>query len=76
MAPPHERLNNMSTPEWRGSLVKKYRALLDGSNPYRRILVRLENGDTVKTRVDRATWNALAIGDTVVKAPGNKPQKA
>ena len=68
--------DDMSTPEWRGTLVKKYRALLDGSNPYRRILVRLDNGDTVKTRVDRDTWNALAIGDSVVKAAGAKPQKA
>jgi hypothetical protein len=76
MRPPDERRNDMSTPEWRGTLVKKYRALLDGSNPYRRILVRLENGDTVKARVDRATWNTLAIGDTVVKAPGDTPQKA
>jgi hypothetical protein len=66
----------MSTSEWQGTVVKKYRALLDGSSLYRRILVRLDNGDTVKARVDRATWSALTIGDTVVKTPGDKPQKA
>jgi hypothetical protein len=66
----------MSTSEWRGTVVKKYRALLDGSSLHRRILIRLDNGETVKTRVDRDTWNALTLGDTVVKNPGNKPQKA
>jgi hypothetical protein len=59
----------MSTPEWQGTVVKKYRALLDGSNLYRRILVRLDDGQTVKTRVDRTTWEALAIGDAVRKTP-------
>jgi hypothetical protein len=57
----------MSKPEWQGTVVKKYRALLDGSNLYARILVRLDDGQTVKTRVDRATWKALAIGDAVRK---------
>ena len=37
----------MSAPEWRGTVIKKYRALLDGSNLYRRILVRLDDGETV-----------------------------
>ena len=62
----------MSAPEWRGIVVKKYRALLDGSNLYRRILVRLDDGETVKTRVDRGTWKALAVGDTVVRTAGTE----
>jgi hypothetical protein len=66
----------VSTSEWHGTVIKKYRGLLDGSNLYRRILVRLDNGDTVKTRVDRATWNAVTIGDAVAKTPGNRPHKA
>jgi hypothetical protein len=66
----------MSPSEWHGTVVKKYRGLLDGSNLYRRLLVQLDNGDTVKTRVDRATWKALTIGDAVAKTPGNRPQKA
>ena len=66
----------MSAPEWRGTVVKKYRALLDGSNLYRRILVRPEDGETVKTRVDRGTWKALAVGDAVVRTAGDGVQKA
>lgn len=66
----------MSTSEWRGTVVKKHRALLDGSNLYRRIAVRLENGDTVKARVDRATWNTLAVGDTVKKTAADGVEKA
>jgi hypothetical protein len=66
----------VSPVEWRGTVVKKYRALLDGSSLYRRILVRLDNGNTVKTRVDRDMWKALTIGDTVVKRIDSKPQKA
>jgi hypothetical protein len=66
----------MPTSECRGTVVKKYRALLDGSNLYRRILVRLDSGDTVKTRVDRATWKALAVGDAVARGSGEKFEKA
>jgi hypothetical protein len=66
----------MSKPEWQGTVVKKYRALLDGSNLYARILVRLDDGQTVKTRVDRATWKALAIGDAVRKTPDGGVQRA
>jgi hypothetical protein len=66
----------MSAPEWRGTVVKKHRALLDGSNLYRRILVRLDDGETVKTRVDRNIWNALVVGDTVVSTAEGGVQKA
>jgi len=66
----------MSKPEWQGTLVKKYRALLDGSNLYARILVRLDDGQTVKMRVDRATWKALAVGDAVQKPPDGGVQRA
>jgi hypothetical protein len=66
----------MSASESRGTVVKKYRALLDGSNLHRRIVVRLDNGETVKSRVDRATWRTLAIGDIVARAPGDRFEKA
>jgi hypothetical protein len=66
----------MSTSDCRGTVVKKHRALLDGSNLYRRIRVRLDNGDTVTTRVDRATWKALAVGDIVARGPGENFEKA
>ena len=55
----------MSTGEWEGTVVKKYRALLDGANLYRRLRIRLDDGQTVTVRVDRATWKALAVGDAV-----------
>jgi hypothetical protein len=56
----------MSDATIRGTVVKKHRALLDGSNLYRRLDVRLDSGDTVTARVDRATWKTLNVGDTVV----------
>ncbi|MHA7664134.1 DUF7489 domain-containing protein [Mycolicibacterium sp. HS_4_1] len=55
----------MSTGEWDGTVVKKYRALLDGANLYRRLRIRLDDGQTITVRVDRATWKALAVGDAV-----------
>jgi len=66
----------MSKSEWQGTVVKKYRALLDGSNLYARILVRLDDGQTVKTRVDRGTWKSLAIGDAVRKTYDGGVQRA
>ncbi|WP_101948040.1 hypothetical protein [Mycobacterium sp. 3519A] len=60
----------MSSAEWEGTVVKKYRALLDGANLYRRVLVQVDGGQTVKVRVDRTMWEALAIGDAVKNTPG------
>ncbi|MGX9672553.1 DUF7489 domain-containing protein [Mycobacterium sp. HM-7] len=56
----------MSTAEWEGTVVKKYRALLDGANLYRRMRIRLDDGRTITVRVDRATWKALSVGDAVI----------
>jgi hypothetical protein len=69
-------MDDMSKTEWQGTVVKKYRALLDGSNLYPRILVRLDNGQTVKTRVDRTFWKGLTIGDAVRKTPDGGIQRA
>jgi hypothetical protein len=74
----------MSKAEWQGTVVKKYGALLDGSNLYPRILVRLDNGQTVRTRrlarwpgrVDRTFWKELTIGDAVRKTPDGGIQRA
>jgi len=55
----------MSAAEWKGTVVKKRRALLDGANLYRRMRIRLDDGRTVTVRVDRATWKALSVGDAV-----------
>jgi hypothetical protein len=56
----------MSDARNRGVVVKKHRALLDGSNLYRRLDVRLDSGETIRAKVDRATWQALSVGDTVI----------
>ncbi|KRC65321.1 hypothetical protein ASE12_11440 [Aeromicrobium sp. Root236] len=61
--------------EWEGIVVKKSRGLLDGSNMYRRLTIRLVDGSTTKVRVDRQLWNALTEGDLVTKAAGEDPVK-
>lgn len=61
---------------WTGVVVKKSRALLDGSNLYRRLKVRQDGGDEKKIRVDRALWKQLEVGDRLVKEPGQEPRKA
>ncbi|MUL78489.1 hypothetical protein [Mycolicibacterium sp. CBMA 226] len=55
----------MSIAEWEGTVIKKNRALLDGANLYRRLVVRRDDGHTFTMRVDRATWKALSVGDVV-----------
>ncbi|MDX1878022.1 hypothetical protein SBE55_09340 [Mycolicibacterium sp. 141076] len=55
----------MSTSAWTGTVVEKRRALLDGANLYRRLRVRLDDGQVITARVDRATWKALQVGDAV-----------
>ena len=52
---------------WTGTVVKKPRVLLDGSNLYRRVEVRLDDGSTTRVRVKRALWKDLQIGDRLVK---------
>ena len=58
---------------WSGQVVKKTRALLDGSNLYRRLKVRLDDGREIRVRGDRDTWRRLAVGDRLVKHPGRDP---
>lgn len=55
---------------WEGVVVKKSRGLLDGSNLYRRLHVRLADGSVVRVRVGRVLWNQVAPGDTVTKVAG------
>ena len=61
---------------WDGTVVKKSRAMLDGSNLYRRVTIRTESGETQKVRVDRALWKELAVGDRIVKESGQDPHRA
>ncbi len=63
----------MTSDAWEGTVTKKSRGLLDGSNLYRRLTVRLADGRTIKVRVDRDLWNAVSEGETVTKAAGQSP---
>jgi hypothetical protein len=60
---------------WRGTVVKKSRALLDGSNLYRRLSVRLDDGTQVDVKVDRDMWKHLKVGDRLVKERGENPRR-
>jgi hypothetical protein len=59
---------------WSGRVAKKSRALLDGSNLYRRVTVEKDAGGTEKIRVDRALWKELNVGDRLVKDAGQAPR--
>ena len=61
---------------WSGTVVKKSRALLDGSNLYRRLKVRLDDGTQLSVKVERDTWRRLEVGDRLVKQPGESPRPA
>jgi hypothetical protein len=63
------------TDSWDGTVVKKSRGLLDGSNMYRRLKVQLSDGQTRKVRVSRALWDSVEVGDSVSKADGQDPVK-
>ncbi len=60
---------------WEGIVLKKSRALLDGSSLYRRVKLRLTDGTTATVRVDRTLWSELAVGDIVQKRAGHDPVK-
>jgi len=60
---------------WSGTVAKKSRALLDGSNLYRRLEVRLDDGTHLKVKVDRDLWSRLEVGDRLVKAEGEQPHR-
>ena len=68
----------MTTSEntWSGTVVKKNRALLDGSNLYRRLKLRLDDGSEINVKVDRAMWKELNVGDRLVKREGEEPRRA
>jgi hypothetical protein len=60
---------------WSGTVAKKSRALLDGSNLYRRIDIRLDDGTHMDVKVDRDLWNQLVVGDRLVKQEGEQPHR-
>jgi hypothetical protein len=64
------------TDSWSGTVVKKRRGLLDGSNLYRRLTIRTDDGRTERIRVDRALWKQLGVGDRVVKDADHELRRA
>jgi hypothetical protein len=60
---------------WSGTVVKKSRALLDGSNLYRRLKLRLDDGRHIDVRVDRDMWKQVELGDRLVKHKGENPRR-
>lgn len=61
---------------WSATVVKKSRGLLDGSNMYRRLALRTDDGATRKIRVGRELWNEVAVGDRILKEAGEEPRRA
>ncbi|GAB3414211.1 DUF7489 domain-containing protein [Flindersiella endophytica] len=60
---------------WSGTVVKKSRGLLDGSNLYRQVTIEMDAGGTEKIRVDRRLWKELNVGDRLVKDAGAEPRR-
>ncbi|MGW7486379.1 DUF7489 domain-containing protein [Streptomyces sp. NPDC054786] len=60
---------------WEGVVIDKSRGMLDGSNMYHFVEVRLADGESVKVRIGRQLWKSLAVGDRIVKQPGADPAK-
>lgn len=50
--------------------------MLDGSNMYHFVEVRLVDGASVKVRVSRPLWKSIAVGDRITKRPNADPCKA
>lgn len=61
---------------WEGVVEDKSRGMLDGANMYHFVKVRCVDGRSMKVRVDRALWKAIAVGDRVVKEPGSDPVRS
>lgn len=61
---------------WQATVVKKTRALLDGTNMYRRLTIRRDDGQTERIRVSRELWKQLDVGDRLTKEAGQEPRRA
>ncbi|MFE9611892.1 hypothetical protein [Streptomyces sp. NPDC006012] len=60
---------------WEGVVTDKSRGMLDGSNMYHFLEVRLSDGQSTKVRIDGRLWKSIAVGDRIVKRPGADPVK-
>ncbi|MEU6576353.1 hypothetical protein [Streptomyces sp. NPDC046805] len=60
---------------WEGVVIDKSRGMLDGSNMYHFVEVRLTDGESAKVRTSGRFWKSVAVGDRIVKRPGSDPVK-
>ncbi|MBM4796054.1 hypothetical protein HXP44_29465 [Streptomyces sioyaensis] len=60
---------------WEGIVIKKSRGMLDGSNMYHFVEVRLADGESVKVRISRRLWKSIVVDDRIVKRPGADPAR-
>ncbi|MFF3542924.1 hypothetical protein [Streptomyces platensis] len=60
---------------WEGIVVNKSRGMLDGSNMYHFVEVRLAGGESVKVRISRRLWKSIEVDDRIVKRPGADPAR-
>ncbi|MET7802185.1 DUF7489 domain-containing protein, partial [Streptomyces decoyicus] len=48
---------------WEGIVIHKSRGMLDGSNMYHFVEVRLADGETMNVRFSRRLWKSILVGD-------------
>ncbi|WP_329192298.1 MULTISPECIES: DUF7489 domain-containing protein [unclassified Streptomyces] len=60
---------------YEGVVTDKSRGMLDGSNMYHFVEIRLTDGESVKVRIGRRLWKSIAVGDRIVKRPDADPAK-
>ncbi|MGW3009503.1 DUF7489 domain-containing protein [Streptomyces sp. NPDC001219] len=60
---------------WEGIVTHKSRGMLDGSNMYHFVEVRLDDGESMKVRVSRRLWKSIEVDDRIVKRPGAEPAR-
>ncbi|PBC80894.1 hypothetical protein SAMN05428945_4596 [Streptomyces sp. 2224.1] len=60
---------------WEGVVTHKSRGMLDGSNMYHSVEVRLADGESVKVRISRRLWKSIEVNDRIVKRPGADPAR-
>lgn len=60
---------------WEGIVTHKSRGMLDGSNMYHFVEVRLTDGESVKVRISRRLWKSIEVDDRIVKRPGAEPTR-
>ncbi|WP_457786012.1 DUF7489 domain-containing protein [Streptomyces rimosus] len=60
---------------WEGVIVNKSRGMLDGSNMYHFVEIRIADDEPTKVRISRRLWKSVAVGDRIIKRPGADPVK-